>query len=139
MAGDHQRGAERDGDPAPEPAVGDQPAEDRREIHEAGVEPIDVRRQRLRAERPGERFERVFERAEADNGGGALGLKQIIDHVENEQRAHPVIGKALPHLRREQEGQALGMAEPFGFWRGAVTCLALFFMEKVIASRRGIA
>ncbi len=75
MAGDHQRGAERHGDPAPEPTVGDEAAEDRREIHEAGVEPVDVRRERLRAERAGQRFERAFERVEADDGRGALGLE----------------------------------------------------------------
>ena len=130
MAGDHQRRAERHGDPAPEPTVGDQPAEDRREIHEAGVKPIDVRGQRLRAERAGQRLERGFQRAEANDLSGALGLQQIIDDVENEQRAHAVIGKAFPHLRREQEGEALGMAEPFGCWRGAVECLAFSSWEE---------
>jgi hypothetical protein len=39
------------------------------------------------------------------------GQQQILHHVKDEQRAHSVIGKALPHLGGEQEGQAARMAE----------------------------
>ena len=48
-----------------------------------------------------------------------LGLQQILHHVEHEQRAHPVVGEALPHLGGEQEGQPARMAEKIA--RGAAT------------------
>ncbi len=41
----------------------------------------------------------------------ALGRQKMIDHVENEERAHPVIGEALPHLRGEEKAEAFRMAE----------------------------
>ncbi len=31
--------------------------------------------------------------------------------VEHKQGAHPIIGKALPHLRREQKGERARVAE----------------------------
>ena len=40
-----------------------------------------------------------------------LGREQILRHVENEQRAHPVVGEALPHLGGEQEGEAPRVTE----------------------------
>ena len=49
--------------------------------------------------------------AEPDHGVGVLRQQQIFHHVEHEQRAHPVVGEALPHLGREQEGQPARMAE----------------------------
>ena len=39
------------------------------------------------------------------------GQQQIFGEVIDQQRAHPVIGEALPHLGAEQEGQAARMAE----------------------------
>ena len=52
-----------------------------------------------------------LERVEPDDGVGVLRQQQVFHHVEDEQRAHPVIGKALPHLGGEQERQAARMAE----------------------------
>src|SRR5262249_10895828 len=45
--------------------------------------------------------------------------QQVFHHVENEQRAHPVVGETLPHLGREQEGEPARMAEKVA--RGAST------------------
>ena len=56
---------------------------------------------------------------EADHGLGALGLQQVLHHVEHEQRAHAVIGEALPHLGGEQKGETFWMPEKFGGWRRA--------------------
>ena len=50
MADRHQRGADDDGAVLAEPAVGDDAADQRREIDEAGIEPVDVGGERLRAE-----------------------------------------------------------------------------------------
>ena len=114
MADGHQRGAEDDGAAPAEHAVGQQAAEDRREINEAGVEAVDLRGEGLRRQRPEHGFQGVPERDEADHRAGALRLEQIFDHVEHEQRAHPVIGEALPHLGREQKSEAARMAEKVG-------------------------
>ena len=48
----------------------------------------------------------------SDRTGAAIWLlQQIVDHVQNEERPHSVIGKALPHLGGEQKAQPLGMAK----------------------------
>ena len=39
------------------------------------------------------------------------GSEQVVHHVEHEQRAHPVVGEALPHLGEEQDEQALRVPE----------------------------
>jgi hypothetical protein len=39
------------------------------------------------------------------------GQQQVLYHVKDEQRAHSIIRKALPHLGGEQERQAARMAE----------------------------
>jgi hypothetical protein len=111
MADRHQRRAEQDGAMLAEHAVGENAAEDRREIDEAVIEAVDVRRERLHAERPEHRFIQLPERTEPDHALGIPGQQQIFHHVEDEQRAHPVIGEALPHLGREQEGQPTRVAE----------------------------
>ena len=111
MADRHQCRAEHHGPALAEHAVGEQAAEDRREIDEGGVKAVDMRGERLHAERPEQEFETALERRVADDGFGAPGCEQILDHVEHEQRAHPVIGEALPHLGREQKGKSARMAE----------------------------
>jgi hypothetical protein len=40
------------------------------------------------------------------------GQQQVLHHVKDEQRAHSVIRKALPHLGGEQEGQPVGGEGP---------------------------
>ena len=65
MADRHQRCAEDDGAALAEHAVGQQAAEDRREIDEAGVEAVDLRGERLRVERAEHEFQRAAECAEA--------------------------------------------------------------------------
>ena len=63
MADRHQRGAEDDGAALAEHAVGQQAAEDRREINEPGVEAVDLRGERLRRQRAEHEFQRAPERA----------------------------------------------------------------------------
>ena len=129
MADRHQRRAEQDGAMLAEHAVGEDAAEQGREIDEAGIEPVDVRGERLRAERPEHRFVQAPQSAEADHILGVLGQQQIFHHVEHEQRAHPVIGEALPHLGREQEGQPARVAEEVG--------LAVRRARAWVGSRKG--
>ncbi len=107
----HQRCAEHDGAALAEHAVGEQAAEDRREVNETSVEPVDVRGKRLHAERPEDGFQRAPECGEADHVLGAAGMQQVLHHVEHQQRLHAVIGEALPHFDGEEISEAAGMAE----------------------------
>ena len=66
MADGHQRGADDDGAALAEHAVGEQAAEDRREINEAGIEAVDLRGEAAAdASGPKTSFQRVPERDEA--------------------------------------------------------------------------
>ena len=109
----------------------------RGEIDEAGVEPVDLRGERLDVERAEHRFEPVRERREADHGLRRPRLEGVFHHVEHEERAHPVIGEALPHLGREQIGQGRRMAEEIGrgggLRRGGITEGCLAHAGKMIA------
>ena len=111
MADRHQHRADDDGAALAEHAVGQQPAEDRREIDEPGIKAPDLRRQRLHVERAEDAFEPALEAEQADDVAGMIGQQQIFGHIEHEQRAHAVIGKALPHFGGEQVGQPARMAE----------------------------
>ncbi len=111
MADRHQHRADDDSAALAEHAVGQKPAEDRREIDEPGVKPPDLRRQRLHVERAEDAFQRALEGEQADDVAGMIGQQEIFRHVEHEQRAHAVIGKALPHLGGEQVSQPARMAE----------------------------
>ena len=111
MADRHQRCAKDDGAALAEHAVGQQAAEDRREIDEASVEAVDLRGELLRFKRAEHEFQSAFECAEARHTRCVLWREQIFDHIEHQQRAHPIIREALPHLGGEQEGEPARMAE----------------------------
>jgi hypothetical protein len=111
VADRHEGGADHDGAMLAEVAVGENAAEERREVHEAGIEAVDVRGERLGAKRAEDAFEQAPERGKPDHAVGALGLEQVFHHVEDEQRAHSVIGEALPHLGGEQEGKPARVAK----------------------------
>ena len=63
MADSHQGCADNDGAALAEHAVGQQSAEDRRQIDEARIEAVDLRGEGLRGQRPEYEFERMPERA----------------------------------------------------------------------------
>ncbi len=111
MADRHQNRADDDGAAPAEHAVGKKPAENRREINQPGIKAPDLRRQRLHVERAEHGFKRVLDGEQAGDIAGMVGQQQIFRHVEHKQRAHPVIGEALPHLGREQESEPARMAE----------------------------
>src|SRR5665213_1959818 len=71
--------------------LGQKTAEDRREINQPSVEAVDLRGERLDVEWAEHEFQRAAKRAKADHLPGALRVEQIFNHVEDEQRAHPVI------------------------------------------------
>ncbi len=120
MADRHQDRADDDGAALAEHAVGKEPAENRREIDEPGIKAPDLRRQRLHVERAEQRFEPAFDREQAGDVAGMVRQQEIFRHIEDEQRAHPVIGEALPHFRGEQEGEPARMAEQVGAVGGTI-------------------
>jgi len=111
MPDGHQRRAEQDGAVLSEQTVGEKAAEQRCEIDEAGIEPIDLGGERLRAERSADPFESALEHRKAEHVMDVVRQQQVLRHVEDEQCAHSVIREALPHLGREQEREPARMTK----------------------------
>ena len=88
MAESQQDGAEQHRLALPQIAVGQIAADDRHDIDQRRIGAI-------------------------DHAGLAVGEHPVLDQVEDQQRPHPVIGEAFPHLRQEQHEQPLGMAAEF--------------------------
>ena len=65
----------------------------------------------LDVQRSGKGFEQRLDFVVAEYICGDMLQQQVIGEIQDEDCAHPVIGKALPHLGREQERQAAGVAE----------------------------
>ena len=65
--------------------VGEIPAENRRDVHQAGVRAV-------------------------DQVGFAVVEQPVLGQVEDQQGPHSVVGEALPHLGEEEHVEALGMA-----------------------------
>ena len=76
-----------------ENAVGEKPAENRREIDERGVEAVDLRGERLDVERAERNLDEPAKARKPDHAVDVLGAQQILHHVEHEQRAHSIIEK----------------------------------------------
>ena len=110
MAGRHRQRAEENGAAPAEQAVGEESAEDRREINDGGVGAEDGGGERLAVQteiKPADALER---RDVLD----APGQQEILDHVKDEQRLHPVIGKALPRLGEGEVPEPARMAQEIG-------------------------
>ncbi len=84
VTGHQQKRAEGDRLAVAQVPVGQIPAQKRQQIDERGVGAV------LRA-------------------GEAVVKQEMLGEIEDQQAAHPVIGKPLPHLREEENMQALGM------------------------------
>jgi hypothetical protein len=90
------------------------------QINKPGIETINLRCEVLHAEWAEHAFEHAPHCAEPDDVVMA-GQQQVLHHVKDEQRAHSVIRKALPHLGGEQEGQPARMAEEIPLGRDAIS------------------
>src|SRR3974377_1396727 len=88
------------------------------QVNKRGIETINLRCEGLRAERAEDAFEHAAQCAEPDDVTMAR-QQQVLHHVKDEQRAHSVIGEALPHLGSKQEGQPARMTEEIGLSSGA--------------------
>ena len=119
----HQRGAKDHGAALPEHVIGKPASKEWGQVNKPGVETINLRCEGLSGERAECAFEHAAHPAEP-NDVVMAGQQQILHHVKDEQRAHSVIGKALPHLGGEQEDQparmpkkiALGGTAAIGAW-----------------------
>ena len=91
VAGGDQDPADEHGPLRSDQPVGDPAAGQRHHVHHRGVQAVDgARRDRVEAQ-------------PARRGRGG--------HEQDEQRAHPVVAEALPHLGEEQRREAARMAE----------------------------
>ena len=94
----------------PDPAIGDHATQKRREVHEARIQPEDLRGQRLvrhGASQP------LHPAPEARKPGDMLdmpGQQQLVHHVQHHQRGHAVVRKTLPDLGEGQVIQPFGVA-----------------------------
>jgi len=94
---------------AAEHAVGENAADDRREVYEPGIETVICDENGCTSSRPEHRFERMLERPSPitfRRGRDAAGF----DQVEDEQRAHAIVGKRSHISGREQVAPAARMA-----------------------------
>ena len=110
----HRQRADHDGVALPDPAVGDQAAEQWREVHEARVEAEDLRRERLRRQRPDHGFDRGAKSREPDDVLDVPRQQQLVHHVEHQQRRHAVVREALPGLGEGEVEEPLRMTRETG-------------------------
>src|SRR5262252_3173021 len=101
MADRHEYAADDHGAVLTQQAIGDEAAQNRREIGKPGVEAEKLRGERLRLEPSEQELERRFDCVEAEDRLGPAGVEQIFRHVKNDQRSIAEIGKALPGFGRK--------------------------------------
>ena len=110
MAGRHRERAEQNGAAPAEHAVGEEAAEDRREINAGGVGAEDRGSERLA-------IETAIEPAKLSNADDVFDPareQEILNHVKDKQRLHPVVGKTLPCLGEGEIPEPAWMAEEIG-------------------------
>ena len=111
MADGHEYAADHHGAVLTQQTVGDEAAQNRREIGKPGVEAEKLRGERLRLEPSEQEFERCFDCVEAEHRLDPAGVEQISRHVKDDQRGIAEIGKGLPGLGRKQNREPARMAE----------------------------
>ena len=106
----------------PSTAVGDEPAEDRGGVGEAGVEAEKLGGERLRIELAEQELKRRPDGGDADDALDPDRIEQVFHHVEHDQRGVAEIGEPLPRLGREQHREPARMAEDIGRSSGGFRC-----------------
>ena len=119
LAEDHDDAAENDRLALAEDAVGEDPAEERCQVDQRGVEAIDLVGELLVVEVAEDVLERAAHDREAGDGLDDAGEREVLRHVEDQERAHAVVAKALPHLGEEEDREADRVAEELAGGRGA--------------------
>jgi hypothetical protein len=111
MAGRHRERAEQNGPAPAEDFVGEEAAQDRREINGGRISAEDRGSERLA-------IETNLNFPESGEGRDVLDPswpEEIVDHVEDEERLHPVVGEAFPGLGEGEVPKPARMPEEIGF------------------------
>jgi hypothetical protein len=112
MPGRHEQRPDCDCACASKHTVGDQSTTDGREINEAGVESENRRAECLDRERAAiNALEQVAKWTEPSDVLDVSRVQQSIDHVEDEQRLHSVVGKAFPGFGEREIAETARMPE----------------------------
>ena len=110
LPGGHQNAAQINASVLAPPAIRNEPADQRREIHKRGVESIDLGADLLHIELAEDQKEQGLEGVVAQHGLGPSGVgEQVLGHIKDQQSPHPIVGTALPHLREKQDVEAFGV------------------------------
>ncbi len=128
MTEGHQARSDDDRLRPPEQAIRHEPAEQRRQVHEAGVQPEYGRRQLLRRARAGDVLNEATQRIHAGNLADVLRQEEVVGEVQHQQRLHAVVREPFPELAEGEPAEACGMAE-----EGAVAA-SVAGCERSIAS-----
>ena len=109
MAGRHGKRAEQDRAAPAKEAIGEEAAEDWREINRGGVGAEDGGGERLPVESAIEPQWR--KRIEDPHMLDVSGQEEILDHVKDKQRLHAVVGEAFPRLGEGEKPKPARMAK----------------------------
>ena len=93
-------------------AVGHQATNKWREVHEARVESVDLRRHTNHREIAEERLQEPFKRRETDHARRERWIEQqVLRHVQHQQCSHAIEAEAFPHFGEEQVRQTNGVTQ----------------------------
>jgi hypothetical protein len=123
MACAHQKRARHHRVAPSDETIGEPAAEHRREIDEARVKTVDLRRERDGAHPPEDRFKDRAERGEARDVADMPGHEQRLRHVQHQERRHAVIGKTLPGFGESEKTQRRRLAEERSATRLQARCV----------------
>jgi hypothetical protein len=110
MPGRHDERAQQNGAAPAEETIGEEAAKDRGEINGGRIGAEDRGGERLAIKTEVE-FAETGERRDVLDPPR---LEEVVDHVEDEERLHPVIGKALPRFGEGEEPESARMPEETG-------------------------
>ena len=110
MASCHRDRAEQNGATPAEQSIGEEAAKDRSQINARGVSAKDRGGERLAFQATVEPTKSV-ERQDVLDASRQQGL---LDHVEDEQRLHSIVGKALPRLGEGEIPEPARMSQEIG-------------------------
>ena len=110
----HQARADHHGLRAAQHAVGQQAAEQRREVDQARVQAGDEGAELQGRARAEHGFDRDAHRADAHHVADVLGQEQVLGEVQPQQDLHAVVGETLPQFAEREPAEAGGVPEEGG-------------------------
>jgi len=118
VADGHHDAADDHAAPLADDAIGEDAAEERREVGERRVEAVDLVGELLLVEVAEDALQAVPDGLEPQHVVRHAGLREAVRDVEHQQRAHAVVAEPFPHLGEEQDRQADGVPEQLARERG---------------------